>query len=358
MIIKPKKKKPGNTPGSNYEISTNYETPTNIDDFLFDANKQLPDEQVIIRIQDKLIGSVGNAVVITGKPKSRKSVVAHSIICSAISGKNVLGIESNLPADDDQVCLIDTEQSNHDLAKSLNRMKQLGEIEKFDDKLLVYTFRSLGADQIKKSINSILNSNPKIRLLIIDGGLDLLNNMNDILEVKETIDFLKQLFSKHQVCVVMVIHQSKSTGFTIGHWGSFMDRFGQTNIEVSKLDNGNSQIKSQHMRSDADFQTYEFYFNYNINNYSLHWSDASNQLNNTSGVQPGDISIGDHQDKLDLIFSHKNGSITYKELINQIQKVYEKNSTWAKKCVVHFYDQNLIEKTLTGILQILPKSPF
>lgn len=357
MIIKSKKKKPGDrSPGLNTNnLSPNpIEAITNLDDFLFDANQKLPDEQVIIRIQDKLIGSVGNAVVITGKPKSRKSVVAHSIICSAISGNNILGIESNLPGEDDQVCLIDTEQSNHDLSKSLNRLKQLGEMDQFDNKLLVYSFRSLNADQIKKSINSILDNNPNIRLLVIDGGLDLLNNMNDIMEVKETIDFLKQLFTKHQVCVVMVIHQSKSTGFTIGHWGSFMDRFGQTNIEVSKLDNGNSQIKSQHMRSDADFQTYEFYFNHNINNYSLHWSETKD----VTGIDPDDITLEDHQNKLDIIFSDTTGSITYKELINQIQKIYGKNSTWAKKCVIHFYDQNLIEKTLSGIKQNLPKTPF
>jgi len=357
MIIKAKKKKPGeNSPGYSHNTPPNViEAVTNINDFLFNPNLKLPDEQIVIKIQDKLVGSVGNAVVITGKPKSRKSVVAHSIICSAISGQKILGIESDLPGEDDQVCLIDTEQSFHDLSKSLNRLKQLGEIDQFNEKLLVYSFRSINADQIKKSINLILESNPKIRLLVIDGGLDLLNNMNDIIEVKETIDFLKQLFTKHQVCVVMVIHQAKSTGFTIGHWGSFMDRFGQTNIEVSKLDNGNSQIRCQHMRSDADFQTYEFYYNYNINNYSIHWSDATDKL---SGIDPSEMSIGDHQDKLDEIFSDTDGSITYKNLINQIQKVYNKNSTWAKKCVMHYYDQNFIEKTLSGIKQILPKTPF
>ncbi len=356
MIIKPKKKKPGSDPGSftNNSYPTQIEAVTNLNDFLFDANQKLPDEQVVIRIQDRLVGSVGNAVVITGKPKSRKSVVAHSIICSAISGNNILGIESNLPGEDDQVCLIDTEQSNHDLSKSLNRLKQLGQMDQFTDKLLVYSFRSLNADQIKKSIHSILDQNSKIKLLVIDGGLDLLNNMNDIMEVKETIDFLKQLFTKHQVCVVMVIHQSKSTGFTIGHWGSFMDRFGQTNIEVSKLDNGNSQIRSQHMRSDADFQTYEFYYNYNINNYALHWTESKD----ITGIDPEDITLEDHQVKLDTIFSGTNGSISYKELINQVQKIYGKNSTWAKKCVMHFYDQNFIEKTLSGIKQILPKTPF
>jgi hypothetical protein len=316
---------------------------SNINDFIFNLQTVLPEEEIIISIQGKNVGSINNAVVITGKPKSRKSVVAHAVIGAALSKAPCLGIECNILNGD--VILIDTEQSKHDLFKSLTRMKHLINLQTFPEALKVYSFRPLNPEQIKKGISEILQTNKKVKLIIIDGGLDLINNMNDIEETKQTIDFIKGILSSYNICLVMILHQSKSTNFTIGHFGSFMDRFAQSNIQVTKDDKGNSSISSQMMRSDADFQSFDFYYNYNVNNYTISY------LENTEIAlqKPHDLGNDKHLIKLQKIFAYKN-EFLYKDLIIVCSIEYKKTANWCKGLIVYLFDQNLIEKTENGII--------
>lgn len=350
-----KQKKPAKNTGfsKQSDIDLNPQsTEANINDFLFDANETLEPESVVISIQGKKVGSIGNSVVIAGKPKSRKSVVAHAMVASAISGKPILGIECNLPEQNSDVVLIDTEQAKHDLYNSLQRMKTLAEMEYLPQNLKVYSFRKLDATGIKKGIEQILE-NKSVRMIVIDGGLDLINNMNDVPESKQTIDFIKQLLDSNKVCLVMIIHLSKSTNFTIGHFGSFMDRFSQSVIEVTKLENGTSEIKSQVMRSDADFKPYEFYFNYNINNYSVNWVESFE----ITARNPDDISENQHIELLKKCFL-QNEYLSYTALIQAMVRHYKKSDSWAKKCIKYLSDLNLIDKNEQGIFITDNKTPF
>lgn len=314
----------------------------NVSNFLFNPNEVLPPEQVVISIQGHKVGTLGNSVVITGKPKSRKSVTAHAILAAAISGNPILGIEANIPTGSD-VVLIDTEQAKHDLQGSLNRMQSLAELSELPQQLKVYSFRPLDANGIKSGIMQILeNSNTK--LMIIDGGLDLINNMNDVPESKATIDFIKNILEKYDLCLVIIIHQSKSTNFTIGHFGSFMDRFSQSVIEVTKLENGSSEIKAQVMRSAENFKPYEFYFNHNINNYSINWVESFE----VTAKNPNNISEHQHKDLLKGCFLN-NELLSYTALLNVMIVKYKKSETWCKKCIKYLCEIELLEHTESGL---------
>jgi hypothetical protein len=326
---------------NNNNSTTNYNDVTNLDDFLFNPNVIVEDEETLISIQGKRVLSEANIMCIAGKPKSRKSVVAHSILASAIAKKPVLGIECSIDGD---IVLIDTEQSNSDISKSLQRLKLMADINKFESNLKVYTFRSLNADKIKVAIPKILTENTRIKLLIIDGGLDLINNMNDVVEVKDTIDWFKNLLVKFKVGIVTIVHQSKASNFTIGHLGSFLDRFSQSVIEITKLDNGNSNIKSQFMRSDSDFNSYEFYYNYNTNQYAVNWTEPSHLTKSN----PADYTIDQHMLNLKKMYTGRTFFL-HKDLVKEIVKTYQKSETWAKYCIEHFYEQVLIFKEKNGI---------
>ena len=350
MAIVPKQKgRIGNTKSSpSTPTPDTSDDVANIESFKYNPN-DVPKDESIITIQGKKVGSCGNAVVITGKPKSRKSVVAHAMVCSAVSGNQILGIDVNLPPGRNKVLLIDTEQNAYDLHNSLSRMQSLGGFDIMPSNLLVYRFRDLEAEAIKASISKLLTDNPSISMAVIDGGLDLLNNMNDIIEVKETILWVKKILSKHNICMVMIIHQSKTTQFTIGHFGSFMDRFNQTNIEVVKLESGGSEIRCQHMRSDGDFNSYEFYWNYNINNYSLHWLAEDSISYN----KPTDYPDHKHKAIIATIFDKKD-SYLYKDFCKQCESTYKKSGHWVKGLVEHLFTINLIVKEGSKICRYEP----
>lgn len=341
------KKKGSKSPHSetNDNNYTPIETSTNINNYLFDLQEELEPENILISIQGKTCLSTRNVMVISGKPKSRKSALAHAVIGSAIKKEPVLGIECNLEKSE-EIVLIDTEQSRHDLKRSLDRMKRQTGLEKLPAYFKCYTVRQLNPTGVKDVIKQICD-NDKTRLIIIDGALDLILNMNDIIEVKETIDFIKVILSERNVGLVFIIHQSKSTNFTIGHLGSYFDRFAQTVIEVTKLDNGNSEVKAQMMRSDENFKNYDFYWNYNENNYSINWVESLE----VTATKTNSFSIDQHKQKLELIFTNKD-SITYKSFLELAVKYYQKSEYWCKKLIKELFDLELLYKNDSGLIEI------
>jgi hypothetical protein len=318
---------------------------TNIDNYLFNPNENLPEENVLVSIQGKRLLSCKNVMVISGKPKSRKSVIAHSVIGAAISNKSVLGIECNLKPNEN-ICLIDTEQSAHDLKRSLDRMQHLIEVDYLPETFKCYTVRSLNPYSIQNAILQIVQ-NANNRLIIVDGALDLINNMNDIIEVKQVIEFIKKILVEYNVGLIFIIHLAKSTSFTIGHFGSYFDRFSQSVIEVSKLENGNSEIKSQMMRSDADFKPYEFYWNFNINNYSIDWLESIE----VTAQKISDYTTEQHTLKIKKCFSTEK-YLTYKVFLKLLSKEYQKSEYFSKQLVIHFYELHLIQQNENGKIEI------
>lgn len=350
MLAKYKKKGSKNPLSENNQHNfTQTQTDTNINNYLFDLQAELEPENILISVQGKTCLSTKNVMVISGKPKSRKSALAHAVIGAAIKKEPVLGLECNLePAD--EIVLIDTEQSRHDLKRSLDRMQRQTNLEKLPAYFKCYTVRQLNPTGVKDVIKQICE-NDKTRLIIIDGALDLILNMNDIIEVKETIDFIKVILSEKNVGLVFIIHQSKSTNFTIGHLGSYFDRFAQTVIEVTKLDNGNSEVKAQMMRSDENFKSYDFYWNYNINNYSINWIEALEVTGSNK-----DYSIEQHFDKIYKIYTGTK-SMQYKHLLSKIMDEYKKSEYWAKKLTKDLFDKNILIKNESGLIELI-SSPF
>ena len=151
----------------------------------------------------------------------------------------------------------------------------------------------------------------------------------------------------------MVIHQSKSTNFTIGHFGSYFDRFSQSVIEVSKQENGNSKIASAMMRSDADFQPYEFYWNFNTNNYSIDWKESENLFIKNVGDWP----IDKHINKIKSIYI-KQSNHNYTSLVKQCIIEYQKSEYWCKKLIKHLFDNNALTKNDMGDVIIADEIPF
>jgi hypothetical protein len=337
MLATTKKKGAVKNTAPNETTTTNNIT-TNINDYLFNPNEKLPEEQILVSIQGKKLLSTRNVMVICGKPKSRKSVVAHSVIGAGISGKSILGIETNLKPNEN-VVLLDTEQSAHDLNRSLERMQSLCDLDVLPDNFKCYMVRQLNPHTIQSAILQICQ-NDSNRLIIVDGALDLINNMNDIIEVKGVIDFIKKILVEYNVGLIFIIHLAKSTSYTIGHFGSYFDRFSQSVIEVSKQENGNSEIKSQMLRSDADFKPYQFYYNYNINNYSIDWLENLE----VTAQKLTDYTPEQHLIKLEKCFKN-DSKFSYKNLIKLLSIEYAKSEYFARQLVIHFYELNLIQKT-------------
>jgi AAA domain len=239
-----------------------------------DLDQQPDPSKYVLFARGRRLGSFGNFVAITGKPKSRKSTFAQAIITAAITATPQLEFTAQLPPEKNGVILIDTEQDRNDLAMALQRLKHQAQISSFAHlpQFSVYSVATLDPEEICVFVGKLLRDQPRTGMVVVDGLLDLINDMNDVKEARALLSQIKTWAIDHSCLFVTILHQSKNSGFSIGHLGSFADRKAQAVLSVEKNEDETSTISAAYLRSDANFEPITIYYNYNIKGYSVEFS--------------------------------------------------------------------------------------
>jgi len=313
----------------------------NIDNYLVDLDKPVIQE-VIFKIQDKIVLTYGSLMILTGKPKARKTTFLHAFIGSAITYENIWSITTSLKPEKNLVILLDTEQSMYDLHQSLSRLentinKKLSSLSNFK----AYSARSLNVDQIVSLITTICELNNNIGLICIDGLLDLVYDINDVREAKAAIHFLKTLSDTYKIGIVGILHQNKGTNFSLGHLGSFASRHAQSELSIEKNDTGTSTLSSTYLRSADDIKPIEIGYDEINHKYEV--------INN--------IYVKQNYINYDLILKVFNGKIglTYKDFISACRlHIKESNYYIEKKLIPVLFSDKIIEKN-GAFIQIVHK---
>lgn len=230
---------------------------------IFDFTKLPPPQNKIFTIDDNLILSRGNFMLLTGLPKVGKSLISSVIIAAALSNDTFFGIKVNRPTDKNIIALFDTEQGENDLFNAINRSIKLIEDKtgltkkqiyfKLKSQINVFSMRQDDPEPILQMLECYLQNNKLTGLIIIDGLLDLVYNYNDEKEAKLLINFLKRVTKLYDVGIICIVHTGKTTGTTIGHVGAFADRYCQSNLEVIK-ENDTIILKDKLLRSSGVFK--------------------------------------------------------------------------------------------------------
>ena len=303
----------------------------NIDNYLVDLNKPVTQE-VIFKIEDKIILTYGSLMILTGKPKARKTTFLHSFIGAAITQRNIWSITSTLKPNKNLVVLLDTEQSMFDLHQSLNRLQNNvgNELSKFTN-FRAYSLRSLNVDEIIKLITTICENNPTIGLIAIDGLLDLVYDINDVREAKAAIHFLKNVSDTYNIGIIGILHQNKGTNFSLGHLGSFASRFAQSELSIEKNESGTSTLSSTFLRSADDIKPIEIGYDDVNERYEL--------IHNLNiNVNYNDLEL------IKRVFDGKIG-LTYKQFLSNCRINIKESAYYIEKKIIPvWYAENLIEK--------------
>lgn len=321
MLIPPKKTKVDPKP---IDLS--------LDEFRIDLGRDDIQQQIVITIQDQTILTLGSLAILTGKPKARKTSFLHAFLASGLMDDKLWTIKTTLPEDKNQICLVDTEQSIFDLYQSLNRLgnmvnKKLVDIPNFS----VYSTRSGDVEKTMQVIETICIKNPQIGLIAIDGLIDLVHDINDVREAKNAINFLKNCCDKYNVGIIGILHQNKSTNYSLGHLGSFASRFAQSELSIEKNDDGTSTLTPTFLRSAGDLDKITIGYDEINKRYDI----VDNIL---SPVNPQTI------DMIQQIFGG-SVALTYKELVTR-SKMHTNQTGYQveKRMIPAWYANKLIEK--------------
>jgi len=211
-------------------------------------------ENIVFTISGKHVGSLQNFCVYSGLPKAGKSTYIAALISSAFVPYDVFSMKLHLPTDRRKLCYFDTESSDYDFFRQINKIKGFCEMSILPDYFNAYQVREDGSGLIRRMIETYLDANPDCAVIIIDGLLDLLVNYNDEKESSLLTKWLKKITKIYNVLLVTVLHQSKSNLSTTGHIGSASDRFAQSTLDIVKEKEKNAYVlTSRFMRSDSDF---------------------------------------------------------------------------------------------------------
>lgn len=183
-------------------------------DFVIDDNVEYPDPEYLIEIGGVPTMPKGNLVALSAKWKNGKTFFCDILTAIFLGSDQFASCRSR--QQEGKVLFFDTEQAKSDTARIRKIIKAMTPEHRHGD-FRVACLREAAIDtDVDQSATvsrfdlitrSIVHENPD--LVIIDGIADLIYNYNDVIESQDVVNKLAALASKHNCCIVVVMHQNK-----------------------------------------------------------------------------------------------------------------------------------------------------
>lgn len=315
----------------------------------YDQDKELPKDQVVISIEDACIATLQNFITISAIEKGGKGKFIAPILAGAISGEEVYGIKTKLPANRQRVAIFDTEQGDYSFEKAMTNIRRLSGYERLPDNFDSFKLRKCEPHEILPTVEEYFKVYPDCSLVAIDGLLDLTYSMNDEVKCAKLVKQLMNLTETYNTCIVAALHRSKSAGNTIGHLGSFANRKAQAVLISEKNKDGSLMLKPEFLRESASFNPISIFYN----RHTGMWDQMAYVEDEDKGVfrmkkpKPREIDIEIHQTNVRRIF-YSEAVQKYSDLVDGVCEMYACGQNWAKECIPHLMSEGLLFKVPGG----------
>lgn len=299
----------------------------NIAELWQQSRLQITDEfttpPVILRVDESIIGTLGNFSASTGKAKSKKTFNICAIVAAALTNGTVLNYNASFPDEKRKILYVDTEQSPFHCQRVLKRILQLAGLPT-DAQPETLEFLSLRRFIPKTRILIIqeaIYQTDHLGLVIIDGVRDLAYDINNPSEATNLITALMQWTDERQIHIHTVLHLNKGDDNTRGHLGTELNNKAETILQITKdeFDRDISSVMAMCIR-DIDFDPFAFRINDEslpelVENYQ------PRQATTAKGFDYLEVPEAKHREALENLFS--NGDlVSYTSLIPKLKEAY------------------------------------
>ncbi len=224
-------------------------------EYQIDPFAQLKEPPVCLSIksedQFQSIATPGNISLIIGKPKSRKTFFANALGAAGLGNCLIMNrIQGSLPKEQNRILYFDTEQSPYDAQRSAGRTIRLAGISSLSY-FPFYGLRTCSPMERIDYIERIINSTPKLGLVIIDGIRDCVSSINDEKEAIEISGKLMTWTQDRNLHIVCILHQNKNDYHARGHLGTELTNKAETVLVIESIDKGNgfSIVKAEYCKN-------------------------------------------------------------------------------------------------------------
>lgn len=313
----------------------------------FDPAEEIHQPPPLVTIRGKTILTEQNFITISGLPKSRKTTFLNLFLAAAVKQSEVFNVNITLNKSD-KIVLIDTEQSKSDFSRQYKYLKNVCYPDNPANRLKCYLFRRDEPATIIKAIEQILLiDTPKI--ICIDNLTEMVNDINNVIECKALIQFLKKITDTHNIGVICLLHLNKGNNLTAGHLGSFADRGAQSvlRVELDK-ETQTSTLSATMLRSAAHFDPISIYFNDAKNRYEE--TDAAPAVTTKKrGFEvEAEHTPEDLKSRVKIIFEMQK-EYSYAALVQATKKIFGRGDNAIKTKVLPYLQANKYIKQKEGL---------
>ena len=293
-------------------------------------------DQILWTINGKhTIATTQNFQILTGLPKAGKSTFLSALISTVFTASDLWGMKLHLPVDRRKIGYFDTESSDYDFYRQVERIKKFSGMHNIPDWCSLYTVREDEPKAILAMVEYYLAMSGA-PIVILDGLLDLIFDYNDPIESRKLINWFKRLTKVYDCCIIGVLHQGKGqAGTTLGHLGSNTDRYAQSTIEIVKdKEKQTFTMSSRFLRSSDDFEPIT------LINVSGEWQQVSIYGKETKEPKQKKTELSEK----DLLHRSLYSPKSYKQLVNDLQELTGKGISASKGIIKEWIEKNWIYK--------------
>ena len=313
-----------------------------------DASKSL------VAVNGVPLGTQDNLFCITGGEGTGKSNYIAAILAGTLGTKRLqveqtLGLEVTANPKGLAVLHYDTEQSEAQLYKNLEKtLRRAGakSVPSFYHSLYLASLsRKDRLKIIRESMDLFHHKHGGIHLVVIDGVADLIRSANDETESIAIVDELYRLAGIYNTCIICVLHFVPNGIKLRGHIGSELQRKAAGILSIEKDDNPEySVVKALKVRDGSPLDVPMMLFGWDkIEDMHVYRGEKSKE---DKEKRKTDELIGVVKEAFRNSFK-----LTYQELCEVLMREMEIKDRTAKKYIAYMKEQRILAQDTNGNYQ-------
>ena len=208
---------------------------------LIRVSDQLTIPPVVLRVDEAIIGTLGNFSVSTGKAKAKKTFNVCALVAAALINGQVLEYRASFPESKRDILYFDAEQSPYHGQLVMQRILSLAglPLDQEPEHLKFSHLRAIAdPNQRRALIRYAIYNSPNLGLVIIDGIRDLMHDINNSSEATKLVGDLMQWTGEKNIHIQTVLHLNKGDDNARGHIGNRTQQQSQKRIAHSQRHQG------------------------------------------------------------------------------------------------------------------------
>lgn len=190
-----------------------------------DITQEQPDPIPLIMRNGRMFLTRNNLCTIVGRPKAGKSTLLTAIVATAYTGRDCLGFSSDGHF---KTLWIDTEQAPDDSARMWRGVYRLADVPvQNDDALVFLRLLETPVNERLKCMEAVIQET-RPDLVIVDGVADMMKNTNDIEESQALVTAIRQINTRYECGIVLVLHVNWRDEKARGHLGTVLQHKSET----------------------------------------------------------------------------------------------------------------------------------